>query len=351
MGRISARCGHGSRRRPDPRPSPTSGRNRRRVSRPRWRRPVTSSTSVARKKLSTASATKPRYQAPRAASMRASRVAPVGLPAEALVGLGERRAGEQRARCGHLAAGQEHGGGRFPLRLEQRPHAFDRRGDARHDMDAVARVADGEGQDVARIPRCPSRAAAGTRRRTRRAPPPAAGRSPGSGRCRARGIFPASRPAARRPGRRSRAASGARGVQDDRRVAAGAVQMRLGDLQREAVATAASNALPPRSSTAMPTWLASQCVLATTPNVPAISGRVVNMAATPRCVAAQASAMVRAASMREMQDAGAGGRAERGRQGHVAERGAGVWRAMRASVSPAASSPGRRIRTARSTKR
>jgi len=27
----------------------------------------------------------------------------------------------------------------------------------------------------------------------------------------------------------------------------------------------------------MPTWLASQCVLATTPKVPAISGRVVNM--------------------------------------------------------------------------
>jgi hypothetical protein len=42
-------------------------------------------------------------------------------------------------------------------------------------------------------------------------------------------------------------------------------------------ATAASKALPPRSSTAMPTWLASQCVLATTPNVPAISGLVVNM--------------------------------------------------------------------------
>jgi hypothetical protein len=27
----------------------------------------------------------------------------------------------------------------------------------------------------------------------------------------------------------------------------------------------------------MPTWLANQCVLATTPNVPAISGLVVNM--------------------------------------------------------------------------
>src|SRR4051812_38935457 len=44
-----------------------------------------------------------------------------------------------------------------------------------------------------------------------------------------------------------------------------------------AVAAAASKALPPRSSTAMPTWLAIQCVVATTPKVPAISGRVVNI--------------------------------------------------------------------------
>src|SRR5215469_18165627 len=49
----------------------------------------------------------------------------------------------------------------------------------------------------------------------------------------------------------------------------------------KAAAAAASNALPPRSSTAMPTWLAIQCVLATTPNVPAISGRVVNMRHSP----------------------------------------------------------------------
>ncbi len=47
-----------------------------------------------------------------------------------------------------------------------------------------------------------------------------------------------------------------------------------------AAAVAASNALPPRSSTAWPTPLASQCVVATTPKVPAISGRVVNMAAS-----------------------------------------------------------------------
>src|ERR1700691_2564255 len=44
----------------------------------------------------------------------------------------------------------------------------------------------------------------------------------------------------------------------------------------KAVATAASNALPPFSRTAMPTAVAIQCVDVTTPNVPSISGRVVN---------------------------------------------------------------------------
>src|SRR5215217_7374350 len=44
----------------------------------------------------------------------------------------------------------------------------------------------------------------------------------------------------------------------------------------KAVATAASNALPPFSSVAMPTAVAIQCVEVTTPKVPSISGRVVN---------------------------------------------------------------------------
>ena len=44
----------------------------------------------------------------------------------------------------------------------------------------------------------------------------------------------------------------------------------------KAVATAASKALPPRSRMPMPTAVAIQCVEATTPNVPTISGRVVN---------------------------------------------------------------------------
>jgi hypothetical protein len=44
----------------------------------------------------------------------------------------------------------------------------------------------------------------------------------------------------------------------------------------KAHATAASNALPPRSSMRIATAVASQWVEAATPNVPLISGRVVN---------------------------------------------------------------------------
>jgi hypothetical protein len=43
-----------------------------------------------------------------------------------------------------------------------------------------------------------------------------------------------------------------------------------------AVATAASNELPPSSSMRMPTCAAIQCVAETTPKLPTISGRVVN---------------------------------------------------------------------------
>src|ERR1700750_976953 len=44
----------------------------------------------------------------------------------------------------------------------------------------------------------------------------------------------------------------------------------------KAVATPASKALPPFSSVAIPIAVAIQCVEVTTPNVPSISGRVVN---------------------------------------------------------------------------
>src|SRR2546428_9478030 len=45
-------------------------------------------------------------------------------------------------------------------------------------------------------------------------------------------------------------------------------------------AAAASKAVPPDSSTAIPAAVASQCVEATMPNVPASSGRVVNTTPT-----------------------------------------------------------------------
>src|SRR5580692_5358848 len=44
-----------------------------------------------------------------------------------------------------------------------------------------------------------------------------------------------------------------------------------------AAATPASKALPPRSNIPMPTAVAIQCVVVTTPKVPSISGRVVNV--------------------------------------------------------------------------
>src|ERR1700730_19182042 len=45
----------------------------------------------------------------------------------------------------------------------------------------------------------------------------------------------------------------------------------------KAAATAASKAFPPFSTIAMPTAVAIQCVVVTTPNVPSISGRVVKV--------------------------------------------------------------------------
>jgi hypothetical protein len=67
--------------------------------------------------------------------------------------------------------------------------------------------------------------------------------------------------------------AGARAQHDRGQFAARPVEVRLDDLQHEARRAAASNALPPRSSTAMPVCVASQCVVATAPNVPRISGR------------------------------------------------------------------------------
>ena len=61
----------------------------------------------------------------------------------------------------------------------------------------------------------------------------------------------------------------------------------------KAVATPASKALPPRSSMPMPTAVPIQCVEATTPKVPSISGRVVNGPALMLDMRCSASAVAR----------------------------------------------------------
>ncbi len=62
---------------------------------------------------------------------------------------------EQRARTRHGAAGKVDLGRAFPFRLEQGPHALDRRRDARHQMDTVPRIAQRERQHVGELPGAP----------------------------------------------------------------------------------------------------------------------------------------------------------------------------------------------------
>ena len=76
----------------------------------------------------------------------------------------------------------------------------------------------------------------------------------------------------------------ARVVEDDRRIAARAVQMRLGDLQGERRGRRGIEGIAAALQHRHADLLAIQCVLATTPKVPAISGRVVNMSSSPDCV-------------------------------------------------------------------
>jgi hypothetical protein len=81
-----------------------------------------------REKPSIASATKPRYQARRAASIWPSRPRPVAsaLANHALVGVGERGVAEDAAGFRHLAVRQVDRGGGRPLGLKHLPHAPDR---------------------------------------------------------------------------------------------------------------------------------------------------------------------------------------------------------------------------------
>ena len=87
---------------------------------------------------------------------------------------------------------------------------------------------------------------------------------------------------ARRPGRRGRAASPASaGQKTAGRSPPGPFRCGSTTCSTNPAAQAASNALPPRSSTAMPVCVASQCVDATAPNVPRSSGRVVKLRCAP----------------------------------------------------------------------
>ena len=163
---------------------------------------------------------------------RLARVAD-GLAADAFVGGGERRAGEQAFRRGDLAAGQEHRGRRLPLRLEQHAHALDGGADARHDVDAVLRIADREGEHVGELPGAP--VAQQQAPRIERA-----GHHRGQHAGRRDQVDVELAEFRQRRGLRCDALAadhllrlGARRMQDDRRIAAGAVEMRLRHLQRE----------------------------------------------------------------------------------------------------------------------
>ena len=125
---------------------------------------------------------------------------------------------------------------------------------------------------------CRSRAAGAANLRTRRARRRRGHPYPGSARGRARGSARSSRRRERHPARTARAARRGRRTrtpQGPRRPGRSGAARRPG--ARSPVATAASNALPPRSSTAIPVCDASQCVDATIPKVPRSSGRVVKL--------------------------------------------------------------------------
>ena len=213
-----------------------------------------------------ASATQPRYHASRAASIRASRVAPA-----------DRREPRVRVAPAPGCAAAPPAG--RPQR-ERLPSTPDRsRAIAPRDprQSPGTRRARSRSRTPARrrAPTSRSRAAAASRRRTRPARTPRSGPVPGHQLQPQRAIRRRSRPRpAPAPARRSpRTAVRPRAAAADRRPARSGAARR--PAARSPAATAASNAFPPRSSTAIPAADASQCVEATIPKVPLSSGRVV----------------------------------------------------------------------------
>ena len=101
-------------------------------------------TAWVRQKRSIASATKPLYQAARAASICASRLRPGArrLLQDARIGAGQRLVAEQAARLRHRTARQIDRSRARPLRFEQRPHPLDGGADSRHQRIAAPRERD-----------------------------------------------------------------------------------------------------------------------------------------------------------------------------------------------------------------
>ena len=187
-----------------------------------------------------------------------------------------RRIGEQRAGRRHLAVAQIDGGRGRPVLAEQLLHRGDGGVGALDQRMAVARHRRSRARARRRAAWCRSRAAASSRCRTCRARRRRAGRCRAS--CRGRGCGNARwwRRPAPGPGRRSpRTRPCARRSRITGTSPPGPLRCGSTTCSVNAVATAASKALPPFSSIAMPTAVAIQWVEVTTPNVPSISGRVV----------------------------------------------------------------------------
>ncbi len=198
------------------------------------------------------------------------------LGQDALVGGRERGVGEPGARRRHAAAGQVDLGRGVPVLAEDVGHAGDRPADRGDEGVAGLRVPDGVAEHVAQ-----AQGAVLAQQQQ-----PAAERAG-----HARGQQPAARHEVESESRVRLDGGGGRGgalpadherlaapgvVPDDRHLAAGPFRCGSTTWSTNPVATAASNALPPRSRTAIPAAEASQWVDATIPNVPASSGRVVN---------------------------------------------------------------------------
>ena len=208
-----------------------------------------------------------------AVPVRAGRL---GLLQQPPPGRGQGRVAQPPARGRH-PVGQPHLGRGGPLVAEQPLHGADRPADPRDRREPGLGVADGRLEHVAQAAPCRGRAAAASRPRRPRARRRPAARCPGSG---------------RGPGRRNRSMVAAAGTgpcpftTSTRPCPAGAARIgasppgpfRCGSTtwSTKPAATAASKALPPRSSTAIPAAEASQWVEDTIPKDPRSSGRVAN---------------------------------------------------------------------------